>query len=743
MKSGLHLLLALSLIAPTPSSAVAQSPQQSTPQSGQQPEQSIRIGTAEVALDVVIRDKKGRPVKDLSAADFEVYEDGIRQSIQSFRLVSREVVESGAKARPEDKPAPAAGAPRAAARDAGAEPGVIALVFDRLSPEARGLVQRMASVYAEEGLGRNDFTGVFGIDLSLHVIQNYTDNRQLITQGIERATVRATSGFTSTNEQVRGLSNQSAGLERSGAAAETAAGAAGAGRDSAGAAAAGADAGAAAVEMAFAQMNIRMLETFELLSRNQQGYATVYALISVINSLRNLPGRKTMIFFSEGVAIPPAVHARFLSVIHAANRANVSIYAVDAAGLRTESVNAEAAREINAIAARRSAQLARSRDDTSGPLMRGLERNEDLLRLNPHTGLGQLADQTGGFLIANTNDLTSGMRRINEDLRVHYMLTYASSNPDYDGKFRQISVKLNRPNLDVQARKGYYAIDASSASPVLDYEIPALAALNSPTRGNTFALRASGFHFPEAKQLGRTPILAEVPLSAFTFTTDKDKKTYSAEFSIVAVVRDESKQIVQKLSRIYPISGPIDKLDATRKDEVLFYREVDLAPGRYTLETAAYDVPSGKSSVTIVPLVVQAEDPTKLRLSSLMLLKRADRLTAEESKHDRPFHFGEVVVYPNLGEPVRKATSKQLTFFFVAWPAAESAEKPKLTIEVSQNGKRLGGTAAELPAADESGRIKYASALPIDGFAAGRYELKITVTDGQSTISRNTPFTVE
>ncbi|MBX3278617.1 MAG: VWA domain-containing protein [Acidobacteria bacterium] len=741
MRSALHLLLALSLVAPQ--AATASTFIQSDRQTGRQNDQTIRIGTAEVALDVVVRDKRGRPVKDLTAADFEVYEDGVRQPIQSFRLVARETSESTVKPTTPAAPIQPAEnrAPSPAASDTGMGPGVIALVFDRMSAEARGLVQRMAAAYAEEGLGRNDFTGVFGVDLSLHTIQNYTDDRRLIAQAIERATARSVSTFASTNEQVRGLSSQSAGLERSGAAAESAATAAGAGRDSAGAAAAGADAGAAAVEMAFGQMNIRMLETFEMLSRNQQGYATVYALIAVINSLRNLPGRKTMIFFSEGVAIPPAVHARFLSVIHAANRANVSIYAVDAAGLRTESVNAEAAREINAIAARRSQQLARSRDDTSGPMMRGLERNEDLLRLNPHTGLAQLAEHTGGFLIANTNDLTSGLRRIDEDLRVHYMLSYAPTNPDYDGKFRQISVKLNRPNLDVQTRRGYYAIDSSSASPVLDYEIPALAALNSQNRANTFALRAGGFHFPDAKPPGPTPILAEVPLSSFTFKTDKEKKTYSADFTIVAVVRDETRQIVQKASQMYPITGPADKLETVRKDEVLFYRELDLAPGRYTLDTVAYDAPTGRSSVVSVPLEVPDEHDAKLRVSSLMLLKRADRLTAEEQKQDRPFHFGEVIVYPNLGQPLQKATSKQLAFFFTVW--SESKETPKLTIEIFQQGQRLAGTAAELSAADANGRIKYASALPLEGFPPGRYELKITVADQQSAVTRATPFTVE
>lgn len=458
--------------------------------------------------------------------------------------------------------------------------------------------------------------------------------------------------------------------------------------------------------------------------------------------MRNLPGRKTVIFFSEGLSLPPAVVEQFSSVIHAANRANVSVYTVDAAGLRIDSPTLEARREINAAAERRMNQAHRSRDDGSGPLMKTLERNEDLLRLNPHTGLGQLADQTGGFLISNTNDLTTGLRRIDEDMRAHYLLTYTPKNREYDGRFRQLSVKLSRPNLDIQTRKGYYAVDNSLTTPLLSYEAPALAALSAARNANPFALRLGAMSFPEPARLGLTPVLVEVPASAFTFNSDKEKKTYNSDFTILVLVRDESKQVIEKLSQRYLLNGPIDQLAAARKGEILFYREAELPPGRYTVEAVAYDAPTGAASVSMTNLDAPDGDETKLRMSSLILLKRADRLTAEERQKEHPLHFGEVVVYPNLGEPVRKA-ARQLAFFFTAWPAKGSAEKLKLTLQVLQNGRSLAQIPAELPAADEKGRVKYASALPLDGFQPGAYELRATVNDGQNSVTRSTRFNVE
>jgi hypothetical protein len=490
-------------------------------------------------------------------------------------------------------------------------------------------------------------------------------------------------------------------------------------------------------------MNERMLATFEALERDQQGYATINALLAVLNSMRNLPGRKTVIFFSEGLSLPPAVKTKFDSVTSAANRARVSIYPIDAAGLRVESANAETTREINALAERRMNQVHRGRDDGSGPLMKSLERNEDLLRLSPHSGLSQLADQTGGFLIRETNDLSAGLRRIDEDMRVHYLLTYLPKKQELDGRFRQITVKLNRPNLDAQTRKGYYAIDPAGTSPVLDYEAPVLAALSAARHANPFALRVLGLNFPESNRTGLAPIVAEVPMSAFTFTADKEKKTYSADFSILALVKDEAKQVVHKLSQHYLLNGPAEKLEAARKGEVIFYREVVLPPGRYTIEAVAYDAPAGRASVRTTSVEVPSADGTKLRLSSVVVLKRAERLAASDQKQENPFHFGEVLIYPNTGEPLRRSAVKQLAFFFTAWPAQGFTGKLKLTLEVLQQGRHLAQIPAELPEADQSGRVQYASALPLESFPPGSYELRVTVRDGQSSLSRATPFQVE
>jgi hypothetical protein len=199
---------------------------------------------------------------------------------------------------------------------------------------------------------------------------------------------------------------------------------------------------------------------------------------------------------------------------------------------------------------------------------------------------------------------------------------------------------------------------------------------------------------------------------------------------------------VSKLSRHYALSGPIDQLDAAKRGDILFYRAERLPAGRYVVEAAAYDKPSGKVSVGAHSIDVQASENSKLRLSSLVILKRAERLTPEEQTLPNPFHYGELIVYPNLGEPMRKAMTKELPFFFNVFVPEGVKTAPQVSIEVLQGGKRLARIQSELPAPDAAGRIQYASAIPLESFQPGAYEMKVTVSDGATTIPRTVAFTV-
>jgi VWFA-related protein len=736
MRSRLSLVLVI-ITAFSPSLILGQTP------ASQEQDAVVRFRTNEVKLDVIVKDKKGRPIKDLKGSEFEVYEDGVPQKVESFRFLIRGSEPANAEPRENKKQATATDLPVTTAAPV-APPAITALVFDRLSPEARALARKAGLAYAQQGTAAGDYTGVFGIDQSLRTIQSFTDNSELVKDAVERATGSSTSTYASGADKIRDNSDRSIALDQQISSSAAAASAAGAAQDGAGASAAGAAAGQAAAAQKLLEMQNPMLDHYERQERDQEGFATINSLLAVITPMQNLPGRKTILLFSEGLKMPPSVQAKFPAVINAANRANVSIYTMDAAGLRIEGGTAEAARELNSLAAGRMQQQGRGNDTgTSGPYTRALERNEDLLRFDPRSGLGSLADETGGFLIHDTNDLVAGLRRIADDMHGYYMLTYMPQNKDYDGRFRQISVKVTRSNVDVQSRKGYYAVESVGQLPVLDFEAPAIAAARNLKNGSAqSSFRGAALSYPIPNRSGLTLVLAEIPMSAVKFATSNDNKTYRADFSIVTLIRDEADQVVQKLSQHYPLSGAIQDLDAAKKEIVLFYREAQLPPGNYHIELIAYDAATHNVDVNASSLEIPANDETKPRLSSVAVLKRAERLTPDEQKRDQPLRFGELLVYPNLGERIDRTKAKQLAFFFTAW-AAKGATKPmQVTLEILQNHHQVGKTSAELPPADAQGQIKYASSFPLDKFQPGVFELKVTVSDGKSNVTRSTEFTL-
>jgi VWFA-related protein len=717
MKSFSALLLCFLLF--TPFQALAQN----SPARQRQDEETLRIGSNEVLVDVVVRDKKDRLIRDLTAADFEVFEDGVKQTPQWFRLVTRGP-EPDATPSKDAKPAAVDIAPR---RPASAPINVVALVFDRLSPDARTRAMKAALNYVGQGEGTNDYIGVFTIDQSLRALQPFTSNRQRVREAIEKAGGSSSSSYTSNTEEVRKLVLRQEVLDR-----EASAVSGTDQRDAAGIA-----------EQAMNQMTIRTLESYERLEREQQGYATSNGLLAVVTAMNRLEGRKALIFLSEGIAIPPAVQSYFNSVIANANRANVSIYAVDAAGLRVESSTAETRRELQSIAAQRQRQVATGNEDRSGqPMSRVMERNEDVLRLNPESGLGQLADQTGGLLISQTNDISAKLRQVDEDLHTYYMLSYIPKNQNFDGRFRQIEVKLKRANYEIQTRKGYYAINAVYASPVLAYEAPGLAALSSSNAPNAFPVYAGGFSFPEPERTDLVAVVAEIPPGSVTYLPIPEKKMFRSEFTVVAIIKDDAGQVLRKLSTQFLSGGQLDQIEASKKSATIFYRETDLTAGRYTVGVAVHDAIAGKSTVINGALEVMGGDASALRLSSVAILKRAEKLPAGEQSRKTPFHYGEVLVYPNLGEPLNRATDKQLAFFLTLYTARGNSAPPKLTLEVKQRGRALSRATIDLPAADSSGRIQYANALPIEKLQAGEYELAAIATDGKSTVTQSTKFVI-
>ncbi len=132
---------------------------------------------------------------------------------------------------------------------------------------------------------------------------------------------------------------------------------------------------------------------------------------------------------------------------------------------------------------------------------------------------------------------------------------------------------------------------------------------------------------------------------------------------------------------------------------------------------------------------VTKADPTTLRMSSLVLVKRGEKVPEKDRRADNPLLVRDVVVSPNLGEAVSKS-SKEVGFYFAAYPV-QGKPAPESIIELLQNGKPVARIPMPLPAADATGRIQQVGRLPITELAAGTYELRAVVTQGTDQVVRS------
>ena len=160
------------------------------------------------------------------------------------------------------------------------------------------------------------------------------------------------------------------------------------------------------------------------------------------------------------------------------------------------------------------------------------------------------------------------------------------------------------------------------------------------------------------------------------------------------------------------------------------------------MDSIAYDATNNQSSVSHHQLTVPDSDQTKLRISNLVVVAKAQKASAAEPATN-PFRVGELMLYPNLGEPLHKAGSKGLSMFLTIYPPKGSTAAPKMSIELAQAGQPLGQLPIQLPAPDQNGRIQYTGTIPLDAFPPGEYELKATVSDGVTKATRSERFTVQ
>jgi VWFA-related protein len=727
---------------------LAQNAAQNTPQNTAQAESGrpIRATVNEVALDLVVRDKRGRLVKNLKPGDVEIYEDGVRQEIRSLRLVTGGEV----PAQPEPQSGAEPSEPAAVARPA-AMPlrglDLLCIVFHNLDSGTRKWAVEAAREFIKTEMRPGTWVGIFNLDSRLTPLHAFTMNRNELLQAAGNAFTGSTVDITRAGEAVLnstpnvqylvgfvspgGKGGGMLDLSTTGSVSMTAI--------------TGADVDNG--PGANAQRGDLVLERRQFIGI--EGARQMDQINLLIRQLAKFPGHKTVLLLSPGLTTTGEPD-QFQATLNKANLGDLSIYAFDANGLNetsTAQASSMAMQHVAALSQQQPMEASMKAGNGSigsagvvAELSRQDDYQHDAVRTSDtQSGLRALAEGTGGFLVANTNDLRKPFQQIVEDADTHYEADYHPSSGKYDGHFRKIEVKLARADLrtnaKVDSRNGYFAIpDFGGSAPLQPFEMAALVTLNARPLPHAFDLRTAAFQFRPGSASSQAAVVFELPGAGLTATPQPTRKSHRLHASLFAVVKDPSGNIVDKFSQDFPYDVPDDQLAGIQAQPIDYTHAFNLPAGHYTVESVLFDREANRASTSSVEL----ESPPQkgLGLSSLVVVARADPLTADADAND-PFLFKGRDVVPMLDGSL-KASAKPLVYF-VVYPDKSNPETPRIRAEFFVGGEELDVKESELPAPDSFGAIPMVVSAVT---RPGKCEIKITARQGFQSAVQSVSYTV-
>jgi len=713
----------------------------------------IRSTVREVLVDMVVRDAHGHLITNLKPADIAVYENGVRQEVRSFRLVA------GKEVRVEDEKQ---AAEAAAARDQHAAPppfnpvravNVVCLILNDLNPETRGFAFDAARKFVNEELRPNTYIGVFSLDASgLRPVYPFSNNRESLLRAVNLAAVnqlplpnlRAAAMINGLSLSAMGNVTPMSGSTgfADGANPNDALGLRG--------------------DMGFS---------------TNAGLREIDALTGLVRQLGTMPFQKTVLLLSTGLTRPADFKEYWDSLIRQAVAGGVTFYAMDVYGLgvcqddtdpdcvaHSTMASAEAMLSLagalsnaqsaatagagtpgagvatssrgGAAAAAAGAAAAHGPSPTTPTaIMAELSHQDDFIRFgvasaNRQEAIRELAERTGGFLIANTNNTDKLLAHVMEEVDTHYEIAYAPLSDREDGRFRKIEVKLARPELRVETRSGYYALpDAGAAAE----EMAGLRALDAQPRPRAFDFLLRSYRFREAGGNTQYAIAFEMPLANLTAADSANKRRIHA--SLLALVKDAQGQVVERFSRDVSSEVAGGQLAAVQARPMTYAHAVTLPPGRYTVEAAVVDQEGGRASTGTIEIDNRA--PAGIGLSDIALVRQVTDLDRAPDGAD-PFEFAGKRVLPSVTTDI--AAGGQPSFYFVVYPRNGIAAKPRVSVQLLRDGRNFAKSTPALPAADASGAIPLV--LPIRG-DPGSYELKVTVSQAGESAERALAYKVD
>ncbi len=689
---------------------------------------TIRTTTREVVLDVVVRDKHHHAVSDLRPDEIQVFEDGVQQKIRAFRNVQG--VEQLQTEQKLAKSSPAPDAPRKPAA-ALRELNFVSIVLAQIAPLDRQFARDAVLEFLKSDTLPNTYVTIYRLDPALHVVQPYTADKATLIRSANAAAMGVSRG-SGLGNTARVASSIDTGIQANAAtvvASPTANPAA-----------------AQSVEMKI--MNpIPNIVTDPLWARNaasqdaslavgnalvaqaqisnglrfadslSNGMDAMDALRKIITAQAKLPGRKVVLYMSDGLTLPMDRRQVVDSVISYANQMEVSFYMVDTRGLSVEDPMAGPLADQQRAGAESSV-------NTISPRMGHMEDDDIQLTnsSNKQLAMQELAEATGGFAVVNTNEIALPMQRVMEDIRTHYEVAYAPSETNFDGHFRKIDVHIHRPRVEVQTRSGYFAVPDINGVPLQPFEMEAVRAIDTKPAPVNFPYEVSLLRFRPKAATVDYQMAFDIPISSLQVVMNGNTGVGQLRASVVALIHKPDGEVVGKVSRDLVRDVSNADLPHLNGKDILYIEPIELPGGHYLVDAAVTDEQARKT--TVKRLSVFVNSGTEFGLSSLHLVRTVQPLPPTRNSQD-PFETDSGEVVPTLSDSVSPGTP--IGVYFVVYPLSTSSVAPTITLQLFHDGKEIGRQALEPPKQQADGSIPVLLQIKPD---SGECDMVVTAQQG-------------
>jgi VWFA-related protein len=579
-----------------------QAPQQPSQQQSeaqaqtQPPATSIRVTSELVLANVVVRDKKGNLVRDLKKADFTLFEDGKKQDISTFDFENVDQLETaGAAEKTVTGEAAAAAGPAGVLKKSDApvmnarDRRVIVLYFDfsAMEPEQIDRCVDAAKKYINRQMQPADIVALVSLSTNMRVDLDFTDDKPKILSVLSSYSTGSGEGFAAGD---------------TGSAEGTA-------------------------------------ETGGSYTPDDTDYNTfsadwkLLALQSTMQALGKIEQKKSLVYFSNGISQTGTDNQSALrAATAAAVKNNVSIYPVDIRGLQAFPPGGEA----------QNASLHGQSAYNGAAVLNDLSGNAA-----SQETLSTLAADTGGKAFFDTNDFGGVFTQVQKDSSAYYVLGFTSTNPLKDGHYRRLKVQVNRADVKLEFRPGYYAgrdyrhLNHADREAQLEDELSAeLPQTDVPLYAGTAYFRQDESHYYLAVSL-------VVPGSQIPFVQEKDKD--NATIDIIGEVRIGGRGKVPVGQLRDTVKLALDSTQQVRRKNVQYNTGFVLAPGSYHLKFIVRENQTGRMGSFETDVQIPDLRKVPLRMSSVVLSSlRAPVTNAPKKKVVNPLIQDQTQLVPNV-----------------------------------------------------------------------------------------------